>query len=107
MAKFKTNILWLLAGALVGASGMDLYWGYALSLVCNGALKASNNVLVPLVHGGPSESGAVSFLLGLTEARSLVCKFLRLDSPVRTDQTSRVRLKGCSTQRLRKTTEQN
>jgi hypothetical protein len=66
MAKFKIDILWLLAGVLVGASGMDLYWHYGISFVCSRAFKASNNLLVALVHGGPSESEAIAFVVGLT-----------------------------------------
>ena len=47
MARFKTDILWLLLGTLVGASGMDLYWDYAVSLLCIRVFRASNG---PLLH---------------------------------------------------------
>jgi hypothetical protein len=43
MAKFKIDILWLLVGTLVGASGIDLYCDYIVSLVCNRVFRPSSN----------------------------------------------------------------
>jgi len=88
VAKFKIDILWLLVGALVGASGIDLYWDYAVSLLCIRVFRASNG---PLLHRAAGLS--LGRFLSWVDRRNPVrecCKFLRLDNSVRPDQTSRV-----------------
>ena len=50
MTRFKTDILWLLVGSWIGASGIDMCWDYAVSLVCSRVLRASNNPFVLWLH---------------------------------------------------------
>lgn len=41
MTKFTTDIVWLLLGALLGSSGMDLCWDYAVVAAFEGVFGRS------------------------------------------------------------------